>query len=231
MTQEQIQALPEVPPAKTGKWIDVKGQVFGSWFVIAYIGGGKWKCRCRMCGQLKLKRSDGLRDDKNGVCSKCFLTKLRATHGHARGGRPSKTYFTWNAMLQRCENSKSKCFERYGGRGIKVCRRWHLFENFLKDMGAAPVGLTLERKDNDGDYTPKNCKWGTWKEQNRNKSTNRFVMINGAQLTCTEAAKVIGYEQAAISTMLNRAGIPKSAIPTLVPIDKYHYGHQRWVPC
>jgi hypothetical protein len=72
-------------------------------------------------------------------------------------------------MIQRCTNSKHIGFKNYGGRGIKVCDRWKSFANFLADMGRRPAGLTLERRDNDGNYEPSNCYWATRSEQNRNR--------------------------------------------------------------
>ncbi len=72
-------------------------------------------------------------------------------------------------MIDRCSNLKNKAWKNYGGRGIKICERWEKFENFLSDMGTPPVGLTLERKNNDGDYDPSNCKWATYKEQANNR--------------------------------------------------------------
>lgn len=75
----------------------------------------------------------------------------------------------WENMKQRCNNPNNQGYKNYGGRGIKVCGRWHSFENFYADMGDCPEGLTLERKDNDGNYEPGNCRWATWKEQGKNK--------------------------------------------------------------
>lgn len=78
-------------------------------------------------------------------------------------------YNSWRAMKERCTNPNHEAYRNYGGRGITVCSRWlHDFEAFLQDMGQKPRGITLERKDNDGNYEPSNCKWATRKEQRSN---------------------------------------------------------------
>src|SRR5208283_883530 len=76
-------------------------------------------------------------------------------------------YRTWVGMRQRCRNPKSRNYPRYGGRGIKICKRWDSFQTFLDDMGPKPKGLSIDRIDNDGHYEPANCRWATAAEQVR----------------------------------------------------------------
>ena len=76
-------------------------------------------------------------------------------------------------MMQRCYNKNSNGYKRYGGRGIQVCDRWHTFTNFYTDMGEKPEGMSLDRIDNDADYSPENCKWSTRQEQTLNRKYSR----------------------------------------------------------
>ena len=87
------------------------------------------------------------------------------THGHYK----SLTYVSWQQMKARCRNPKTHGSELYLGRGITVCSRWQAFENFLADMGERPVGMTLDRKDPDGNYEPGNCQWATPRQQQQNR--------------------------------------------------------------
>jgi hypothetical protein len=86
-------------------------------------------------------------------------------HGYC--GTP--TYRIWQGMIRRCEKPYDAGYKYYGGRGITVCKRWHAFKNFLKDMGERPPGQSLERKNNDKGYMPSNCRWATPAEQAANR--------------------------------------------------------------
>lgn len=105
-------------------------------------------------------------------------------------------------MLQRCRNPRDKGYPNYGGRGIRVCHRWLVFENFLADMGQAPEGLTLERVDNFGDYEPSNCKWASAVEQANNRRNNQVLVSNGEALTISQWSARLNLPRGRISQRL-----------------------------
>lgn len=124
-----------------------------------------------------------------------------AKHGHA-GAKATRTYFSWKSMKQRCNNPKTPKFNNYGGRGITVCARWNVFENFLADMGPRPDAHTLERIDSDGNYDPTNCRWATKREQSRNTSQNVWIEVGAERLCLEDWAIRLGVNPATIRSRL-----------------------------
>ena len=114
--------------------------------------------------------------------------------------RHTRIYKRWIDMKQRCSNPHKSGFANYGGRGISVCERWLSFQTFYEDMGDIPKGLTLDRINNNKDYSPENCKWSTRKEQARNRNyckltmakANRIREFHWAGIKTKELAKMFG---------------------------------------
>ncbi|KKL89402.1 hypothetical protein LCGC14_1915050 [marine sediment metagenome] len=132
----------------------------------------KWLCQCD-CGNTVSLRAIDLKSQNTQSCG-CFrretTSKTFMTHGNTKNYTNTPEYAAWKRAKKRCYNRNDKSYKYYGGRGITMCKEWlNSFEQFLKDMGKRPDGLTLERVNNDGNYEASNCKWAIWKEQRNNR--------------------------------------------------------------
>lgn len=123
----------------------------------------------------------------------------KVTHGLTY----SPAYRVWCSMRERCLTPTNGRYHQYGGRGIRICKRWMRFENFVADMGQPQKGLTLERKDNDKGYCPSNCIWATRSQQARNRRARvRYVTFKGKRLCLTDWSKEIGLQVSTIQMRL-----------------------------
>lgn len=154
-----------------GVCIDLSGQKFGRLTVLSRAGIQKthalWECQCE-CGNKSIATTSNLKKGSTTSCG-CYDKERRIKHGNAKAELYVREYQIWKGMNKRCHNPTTEAFKYYGGRGISICKRWEKYESFISDMGACPPGLTLERKNVNGNYEPDNCKWATRQEQTDNR--------------------------------------------------------------
>jgi hypothetical protein len=181
--------------------IIAKGDKYGKLTVIKELARGtdarkrRWiYCACE-CGNRWSGRLDNVRSGNTISCG-CAEENAKTKHGGAR----TPEYRIWAAMLARCNNPNDRGYKNYGGRGIRVCKRWHNFSMFIKDVGLRPTPQhELDRVRNDRGYMPSNCQWATCKENNRNKRTSRIWTVYGQVFdTMQDAADVFGVHQSTI---------------------------------
>ncbi len=188
-----------------GVLVDLSGKKMG---LLTVLGRGKlgkagqpyWKCVCE-CGRVTEVRGDSLRSGHTVSCG-CMLSAAHVTHGHAarRDGKPSREYLMWRSMLSRCTCKSSRIYHRYGGRGITVCDRWLKFENFIADIGVRPSDShSLDRIDNNGPYSPENCRWATRREQALNTRRNVVLTVGGVSKPVSEWGEIMGLGRGVIA--------------------------------
>ena len=193
---------------------DLTGKRFGRLTVIGIDDRGDRKtyynCQCD-CGNVKSVRSDSL---IAGAIRSCGCLKkeqdhanLTANHSHKMSG--TRLYEIWQGIKKRCYNPHDARFDRYGGRGIKVCDEWRESFQSFRDwalLNGYSETLTIDRIDNDGDYCPENCRWSNTQEQARNRSSNIRITIGNATKTLTEWCEIFEVDSKLVFARYKRNG-------------------------
>lgn len=189
---------------------DLRGQRFGR-LVVVKDGGERrhkkvaWTCRCDCGTEVSVMAGDLRRSDTRATRSCGCLQRERTSTANGKHHQSAtRAYAVWRQMWARCTKPTDPGYAHYGGRGIGVCERWSSLEAFVADMGEPPDGRTLDRIDNDGPYSPENCRWATSAEQARNKRSSRYVMLDGERLVLADAAARLGIHRSTLARRLDR---------------------------
>lgn len=188
-----------------------KGDMLGRLTVLSCIGTrngrkiGEFKCSC---GKIKILKFTQVLSGKTRSCGCLFkeevasnLPKLATKHGK----KHTKVYQAWRSMFNRCNNPNTECFHRYGGRGIKMIKRWFKFEEFYKDMGDPPSKEhSLDRINVNGNYNKTNCRWATKTEQSNNRRDNLYITWKDKTMTATQWSREFGMHDSTIRSRLRR---------------------------
>ena len=203
---------------------NLKDSRFGRLLVLKQVGWGssggvRWRCLCD-CGRTVVVLRSNLCSGCTVSCG-CFQKEVaartcqaRTRHGQAANGASTPEYVAWLDMHRRCSDPSKKSWH---GRGIKVCRRWFSLALFLQDMGRRPgAEFSLDRKNNNKNYSPANCRWATRKQQARNTTTNRIIAFKGKTLTAIEWSERTGISAETITWRIDR-GWPISKAFSILP--------------
>lgn len=192
------------------KFQDLKGLRFGMLVVEEREKNGKygdamWLCLCD-CGNKVVVRAGDLRRGSTQSCG-CLQRRLSSERKTKHGLSKTRLHRIWSKMLERCYNAKHKHYHRYGGRGIAICDEWRddfkAFYAWAMSHGYSD-NLTIDRIDNDGNYTPQNCRWVTLREQQNNKGNNHLVTMNGKTQNVTQWCNELGVNRTYVYKRLKK---------------------------
>jgi hypothetical protein len=210
---------------------DRSGERFGDWIVVGparLVTSGVrlrryWPCLCLRCK--KTRRHVQEASLVSGASTGCGCRKRETwknrqhpalRHGMARLGQISPEYQAWSAMLTRCRNPNDRRYADYGARGITVCKRWHVFDNFFADLGLRPKGMRLGRLDTNKGFTKRNARWMTLLESMNSQRKCRILTYRGKRKTVAEWARTLGLDPHRVYERLHRGASTKEALAPVV---------------
>lgn len=141
----------------------------------------------------------------------------------SRAERADLMFIRWKNMMGRCHSKAHRQYRNYGGRGIVVCSRWHDYWLFKADLGHCPAGHSLDRIDNNGPYSPENCRWASPKTQTSNRRNVHLVTVGGREVTLKDAASMLGVSYNTLWGRVKRGCDPQRALS----LPKYKYMRPR----
>lgn len=163
-----------------------------------------WNCVCS-CGGKVVVSGNHLKSGHTKSCGCLYNPEMNTKHGYNRRGKMKPEYRIWSNMKYRCQVKTYKEYHLYGGRGIKVCDRWQLFENFISDMGNRPSkGHSIDRINPNKNYEPSNCRWATSLEQGKTRRNNRWIEYDGEKFILADWARKFKTSPSSIIKMMER---------------------------
>lgn len=206
---------------KVGKYKDLTGQRFGRLVVLHegernHRNSIRWLCKCD-CGNETQVTTHRLNKGQTQSCG-CLNRERYGINNFKHGFYQERLYKVWRGMINRCTIKTNPSYRTYINRGIKVCDRWKEYTNFRDDMSSTyEPGLQIDRIDNDGDYSPENCRWVTHKENQQNKSSTRLIETPDGVMNITQASKFYNIKANTITSRIDDLGWDSIKAVTIAP--------------